>query len=226
MAKNRYSNHELVEQLGGKSEVMRKKTVTIVGIGAIGSVLSEMIVRAGINLRVVDKGRILEDELQRQSLFLEDDINKFKAKQAKKRLNDINPNVAVKAFHEDLTPQNVYLVDADLVIDCSNDMDVSLMLDKYCFKKGIPMIYSFVSGTQGQIFIVDKKISLADISDYVKNQRISEKGVMAATIHTAAGIIASKAAKLLLEVSHQDNLLSFDIWDFTFDKKFVRKNKK
>ena len=88
------------------------------------------------------------------------------------------------------------------------------------------MLYCYVSGTQGQIFIVDKKYSLTDISEYVKNSRISERGIMAATIHTAAGIVASKSAKILLGYSHQDNMLAFDIWDLSFEKKFVRKNKK
>ncbi|MCF7871521.1 ThiF family adenylyltransferase [Candidatus Woesearchaeota archaeon] len=226
MAKNRYSHHELVEQLGGKAEIMRAKTVTVVGIGGVGSVVAEMIVRAGINLRIVDKGRVFEEELQRQGLFLEEDINKFKAKQAKKRLQAINPNIAVKAFHEDLTEQNVYLVESDLVVDCSNDMDVSLMLDKYCYKKNIPMIYCYVSGTQGQVFIVDKKVSLSEISDYIENTRIREAGILSATVHTAAGIVGAKVAKVLLGASHQDNMLSFDIWDMNFDKKFVRKNKK
>lgn len=226
MAKTRYSKHALVEQLGEKAEELRNKTVTVVGIGGVGSVIAEMLVRAGISMRLIDKGRILEEDLQYQNLFLEEDIGKFKAKQAKKRLQDMNPNVHVKAFHEDLTLQNMYLVDADLVIDCSNDLKVSLMIDKYCFKKGIPMIYSYIAGTQGQIFVVDKKVSLSKISDYVKNNRISEKGVMAATIHVGAGLIASKGAKVLLGYSHQNNMLSFDIWEFTFEKKFVRKNKK
>lgn len=224
--KERYSKHELVSQIGEKAVVMRKKTVTVVGIGAVGSVVAEMLVRVGINVRIVDKGRILEDELQRQTLFLQEDVNKFKAKQAKKRLEAINPDTQIKAFHEDLTEQTMYLVDADLVIDCSNDLNVSLLIDKYCFKKKIPMIYCFVSGTQGQIFIVNKKVSLSKISDYVENQRIREKGVMSATIHTAAGIVGSKAAKLLLGLSHQNNMLTFDIWDMSFNKKFVRKNKK
>jgi len=226
MAKTRYSKHALVEQLGEKAEELRNKTVTVVEIGGVGSVIAEMLVRAGISMRLIDKGRILEEDLQYQNLFLEEDIGKFKAKQAKKRLQDMNPNVHVKAFHEDLTLQNMYLVDADLVIDCSNDLKVSLMIDKYCFKKGIPMIYSYIAGTQGQIFVVDKKVSLSKISDYVKNNRISEKGVMAATIHVGAGLIASKGAKVLLGYSHQNNMLSFDIWEFTFEKKFVRKNKK
>lgn len=221
----RYSKHELVEQIGAKASEMRKKVVTVIGIGAVGSAVSEMLVRAGINIRIVDKGRIFENELQSQTLFLQEDVNKFKAKQAKKRLEAINPEVTIKAFHEDLTKQNIYLVEADLVIDCSNDLDVSLMVDEYCFKKKIPMIYCFVSGTQGQIFIVDKKVSLKEISEYVENQRIREKGIMSSTVHAAAGIVGSKAAKILLDLSHQNNMLSFDIWDMTFERKFVRKNK-
>lgn len=226
MAASRYAHHELVEQIGSKAADIRKKTVTIVGLGSVGTVVAETLVRTGINVRLIDKGRILEEELQRQSLFLEDDINKFKAKQAKKRLEDINPHVNVKAFHEDLSQQNIYLVDADLVIDCSNNLDVSLLIDKYCFKKKIPMIYSYVAGTQGQVFIVDKKVSLSQISNYVENKRIREKGIMSATIHMTAGVIFAKAAKLLLGLPHQTNMLVLDVWNMDMKKQFVKKNTK
>ena len=226
MVNERYSKHEIVEQIGARAKELREKTVTIVGMGSVGSVIADMLVRAGIGVRIVDKGRILEDDIQRTAVFLNEDIEKFKAKQAKKRLEDINPEVKVKAFHEDLTPQTLYLVDSDLVIDCSNDVNVSLMIDKYCFKKKIPMIYCYVAGTQGQVFIVDREVSLNNISDYVKNSQIREKGIMAATVHTAAGIVAAKAAKLLLGMPHEKNMLVFDIWDFKFEKTYVKKNKK
>ena len=225
MVTKRYSRHELVEQIGFKAQNMRSKTVTVLGLGGVGTVVAEILVRSGINVRIIDKGRILEEDLQRSFLFLEDDINKFKAKQAKKRLELINPNVAVKAFHEDLTPSTIYLVEADLVIDCSNDLEVSSAVDKYCFKKKIPLIYSYVAGTKGQVFIIDKDVSLAQISEYVENHRISQKGIMQATIHMAASVIAAKAAKLLLGMPHEKNMLSFDVWDFTFEKNQVKKNK-
>ncbi len=229
MESKRYSRHELVEQIGNRAQDMRKKTVTVLGLGAVGTVVAEMLVRSGINIRIIDKGRILEEDLQRNFLFLEEDINKFKAKQAKKRLEAINPTVAVKAFHEDLTPSTIYLVESDLVIDCSNDLEVSLNVDKYCFKKKIPLIYSYVSGTKGQVFIVDKDVALSQVSEYVENHRISEKGIMQSTIHMAAAIISSKAAKLLLNAPDKNkdkNLISFDVWNFSFDMAQLKKGKK
>ncbi len=224
--KSRYSVQELVKQIGERAGEMRSKTITIVGLGGVGSVLAEMTARAGIGLRIIDKGRVLEEELQRQSLFLNEDVTKFKAKQAKKRLEAINPEAKVKAFHEELNQNTTYLLESDLVVDCSNDLKVSMLVDKYCSKKGIPMIYCYAAGTQGQVFVVYKKASLNEISDYVKNQRIREEGITAAAVHMGASIIASTAAKLLLDMPYEKNMVAYDAWDLTIDTKYVRKNKK
>lgn len=226
MVNGRYSRHELVTQIGSKAKEMRAKTITIVGLSGVGSAIAEIAVRAGINVRIVDKGRILDHDLHQTALYLEEDLNKFKAKQGKKRLEDINKNVQVKAFHEDLTSSNIYLVESDLVIDCSNDLKVSLIIDKYCFKKKIPMIYSYVAGTQGQVFVIDKNnVSLESISGHVKNKRVSEKGIMNATVHVAAGIVAAETAKILLNQPVEKNMISFDVWDNTLEKTNVKKNK-
>ena len=222
---NRYSKHELVKQIGERAQEMREKTVSIVGLAGVGSVISDMLVRSGIGVRLIDKGRILEDEIQQTGLFIQEDINKFKAKQAKKRLDVINEAVSIKAFHEELTDINSYLLDSDLVIDCTNDLDVSLIIDKYCSKKKIPMIYSYVSGSEGQVFVIEQGTTLNEISEYVKTKRVRDEGIMAATIHTAAGIIASKAAKVLLGIPNGENMLVFDVWDLTFEKNYARKNK-
>jgi molybdopterin/thiamine biosynthesis adenylyltransferase len=223
MANGRYSRHELVAQIGSKAKELRTKTVTVVGLSGVGSAISELLVRSGVNVRIVDKGRILDHDLHQTSLYIEEDLNKFKAKQGKKRLEDINKGVQVKAFHEDLTDTNVYLVESDLVIDCSNDLKVSLIIDKYCSKKKIPMIYSYVSGTQGQIFVINKDVTLASIANYVKNNRISEKGIMLATVQVATGIIAAEAAKILLKQPVEKNLISFDVWNITLEKTNVKK---
>jgi molybdopterin/thiamine biosynthesis adenylyltransferase len=224
MANNRYSRHELVDKIGVKAKDMRTKTITVVGLSGVGSAIAEIIVRTGINVRVIDKGRILEHDLHQTSLYIEEDFNKFKAKQAKKRLEDINKDVQVKAFHEDLMETNVYLVESDLVIDCSNDLKVSLIIDKYCSKKKIPMIYSYVAGTHGQVFVI-KDTSLSSIANYVKNKRISETGIMLATVLMAAGIIAAEAAKILLKQPVEKNLISFDVWNNVLEKSHVKKNK-
>ncbi|MFA6072674.1 MAG: ThiF family adenylyltransferase [Candidatus Woesearchaeota archaeon] len=224
MANGRYSRHELVEQIGAKAKEMRTKTVTVVGLSGVGSAVAEMLVRSGIGIRIVDKGRILEHDLHQTTLFLEEDLDKFKAKQGKKRLEDINKTVPVKSFHEDLNEVNIYLIDSDLVIDCSNDLAVSLKIDKYCSKKKIPMIHCFVSGTQGQVFIMNNA-SISGLTKYVKNKKISEQGILVATIHIAAGIAAAQAAKILLKMPVEKNMITFDVWNGSFEKTLVKKSK-
>ncbi len=224
--KSRYSIQELVKQIGERAGEMRSKTITVVGIGGIGSVFAEMTVRSGISLRIVDKGRVLEEELQRQSLFINEDVTKFKAKQAKKRLEAINPEANVKAFHEELNQNTTYLLESDLVVDCSNDLKVSLLVDKYCSKKKIPMIYCYAAGTQGQVFVADKKVSLSGINEYVKNQRIREEGITADAVHMGASIIASIAGKILLGLPYEKNMISFDTWNLLIETKHIRKNKR
>jgi molybdopterin/thiamine biosynthesis adenylyltransferase len=225
MANGRYSRHELVAQIGAKAKEMRTKTVTVVGLSGVGTAIAEILVRSGVGVRIVDKGRILEHDLHQTTLFLEEDVEKFKAKQAKKRLEDINKNVPVKAFHEDLNEVNIYLVDSDLVIDCSNDLDVSLKIDKYCSKKKIPIIFCYVSGTKGQVFVADKDVTLASFTKHIINKRISETGIMSATIHVAAGIAAVKAAKILLKFPVDKNMSSFDVWDGKFERVAAKKGK-
>ena len=51
-------------------ELLRKKTVCIVGLGALGSSTAEMLARAGVKeLIIIDRDLVEESNLQRQSMF-------------------------------------------------------------------------------------------------------------------------------------------------------------
>ena len=82
----RYTNLDTVKELGEKPATLRKKTVTVLGIGALGSAVAENLTRMGINLRIIDKDRVDEKDLDKLSLFAEEHTSKFKAKEAKKLL--------------------------------------------------------------------------------------------------------------------------------------------
>ena len=139
MVTKRYSRHELVEQIGFKAQNMRSKTVTVLGLGGVGTVVAEILVRSGINVRIIDKGRILEEDLQRSFLFLEDDINKFKAKQAKKRLELIlntkkekcKKDYQLSLFKLFCFLQIHFLLKSLALINFS----ICLLKDKYAFNK-------------------------------------------------------------------------------------------
>ncbi|MBU1201918.1 MAG: ThiF family adenylyltransferase [Nanoarchaeota archaeon] len=209
---NKYKFQELFSGIGKKSTEIKKKTVTIIGVGGLGSVVAEMLQREGINMRIIDKGRIELPDLQRQTLYLEEDDNKFKAKQIKKRLEIVDSKNKVKTFHEELMKDNLFLLDSsDLIIDCSNDLDIMKIVGEYV-KKKTPLINCKYAGSEGAIFISNKKHLFKEVADKIKVGDIAEKGIINATVHFAAGVIVSQTLKTLVGEKVTDNFIVFDVW--------------
>lgn len=210
---NRYKFQEKFEGIGSKSRKMRKKTVMIVGIGGLGSIVADMLHREGINLRIVDKGRIELPDLQRQTTYFEEDDNKFKAKQIKKRLEVVNSKGSIKIFHEELTKDNAFLLDsADVVVDCSNNLETMKVVGDHV-KKKIPLMNCKYSGSEGAIFISNKKHLFKEVIDKIKVGDIKEKGSISATTHLAAGIIVANVLKTLVGEKITDNFIVFNVWN-------------
>ena len=68
---NRYHRQELYEAIGKEGQrKIRNTTVAIVGIGALGSVSSELLCRSGIGkLILIDRDFVDLTNLQRQVLY-------------------------------------------------------------------------------------------------------------------------------------------------------------
>jgi len=209
---NRYDFQELFKGIGAKSAYLRKKNVMIIGAGGLGTVVADMLHREGVQLRIVDKGRVELPDIQRQTLYIEDDNNRFKAKQVKKRLEIIDAKNSVKTFHEELVKDNLFLLDsADVIIDCSNDLETMKMIGDYV-KKKTPLINCKYAGSNGAIFISGKKHLFKKVVDKIKIEDIENEGIINATVHLAAGIIVSQALKTLVGEKITDNFIVFDVW--------------
>src|SRR5271170_422485 len=96
--------------------------VTLCGCGALGTVLANALVRAGVgHLRLVDRDFIETNNLQRQVLFDEHDVaeNLPKAEAAARKLKVINSSVCVEPVVTDINRTNILdlVQDADLILD-------------------------------------------------------------------------------------------------------------
>lgn len=211
------------EQLARFKEIKEKgqktlnsKTVTIVGLGNIGSTVAVMLARSGVNLRLIDKGRCLIKDLSSQSIYLEEDDTKFKAKQAKKRLEQINPKVKVRTFHEDLTKNNTFLIEADAVIDATGDKETNKLICEHIKKKKIPAIFAVNSGSQGLVVTCDKGIKYDKLRKYIdKLKPINQAGIINPAVHMTASIIVKKVFKILLKKPYHKDVVTFDVWKDT-----------
>ena len=92
----RYQKQEILQQIGARQKLLESKSVSIVGLGATGSSVANLLARSGINLNLVDRDVVELDNLQRQFLYDEYDIGKPKAIQAKQKLNIINSDIRIE----------------------------------------------------------------------------------------------------------------------------------
>lgn len=99
-------------------------TVTIVGVGGVGSRVAEILCREGFNVRLVDKAKVMYQDLHRCTLFDESDLDSFKVKAAKKHLKRINRSVVVKAFDEYISEETRYLIQGDFLIVSTSEKEV------------------------------------------------------------------------------------------------------
>ena len=216
----RYAQQSKFKEIGEKGQkVFESKTVAVVGLGNLGSTISLMLLRGGINLRLIDKGRVDITELSGQSMYLEEDHSKFKAKQAKKYMEETNPKVKVRTFHEDLTRNNIYLIDADVIVDATGDESTSRLISDEAKKKKTPLIVVAASGSQGVIATSDKGAPLEKIRPILQKMKpVKDSGLISPAVHMAASLTVARIMKILLKKPYNKEIIQFDTWNDTVKK--------
>jgi len=108
---DRYSRQILFSEIGEQGQrKLKDSRVVLVGCGALGTVIANNLVRAGIGeLKIIDRDFVELNNLQRQILFDEEDVkrNVPKAIAAVEKLKKINSQVKLEAVVADVNFTNV-----------------------------------------------------------------------------------------------------------------------
>ena len=110
---------------GRMSDALCSSRILVVGVGALGSMLAELLARAGCsNFVIVDGERLQAGNLSRHMLQLTD-VCTSKAAGMASRLRNINPHARVHAIELPFPPTDEVtkqaLRDCNLVVDCTAD---------------------------------------------------------------------------------------------------------
>lgn len=222
----RYSRQMLFEPIGVEGQrKLAKARVVLIGCGALGTVLANTLVRAGVGwLRICDRDYIEPNNLQRQVLFDEEDIrsNLPKAEAACRKLRGINSDVTVEAEVADVTPANIARLaeGADLLLDGTDNFETRFLINDLAVKTGRPWIYGAVIGASGlQMTIIPHDTPcLRCVFEHAPppemNPTCDTAGVVAPAVNLIASFQAMEAIKLLAGKADQINrhLLSVDAW--------------
>ena len=128
--------------------------VLVVGCGALGSVVTDQLARAGVGeLTLLDRDVVEATNLQRQTLYIERDVTSGtpKAEAAARRVREIDGSLIVHPVVEHLGTENVIelLRGVDLVIDGLDNFPTRYLLNDACVREGVPWIYGGAVATGG-----------------------------------------------------------------------------
>jgi adenylyltransferase/sulfurtransferase len=228
---SRYSRQELFAGLGREGqERLRAARVLVVGCGALGSALCETLARAGVGeLTVADRDLVEESNLQRQSLFDEDDARRGlpKAVAAEARLRRLNSDVKVTGVVTDVGADNVAaLVEGRaLALDGSDNFELRYVLNDACLRVGVPWVYGACVGAHGLALLVRPgrgpclRCVLGDRPAPGSVATCDTAGVIGPIVQVVAGVQAAEALKLLggRDEALLPGLVTVDLWTGDFD---------
>lgn len=227
----RYSRQVLFRPIGRMGqEKLQHSRVAVVGLGALGTVQATQLVRAGVGfVRLIDRDIVEESNLQRQSLYDEQDaqFGRAKAEAAAEKLRLANSKVIVEAQVNDLTWRNAedLLMDVDVMVDGTDNFEVRYLLNDVSVKHGIPWAYGGVVSSYGTLAFFqpgqtpclaclfgDESPAHQDTCDTI--------GVIAPAVSVVASLQVTEVLKFLTGNSENlsRELVQVDVWNTEFTR--------
>lgn len=239
--RERYSRQILFSGLGeAGQEKLLGASAALVGCGALGTVVANLLVRAGLGrLRIIDRDFVEASNLQRQTLFEEADAREAlpKATAAERRLRTINSDVRVEGVVADLTPENSdeLLNGFAIILDGTDNFETRLLLNDLAISRNIPWVYAAAVGSYG-VTLTIRPGETACLACLIEGDEkgaalggettCDTAGVLNAAVGVIASIEAAEATKLLAGRPEALNgrLISCDVWSGRFQSIPVARN--
>uniref|UniRef100_A0A2U9IG01 Thiamine biosynthesis protein ThiF n=1 Tax=Acidianus brierleyi TaxID=41673 RepID=A0A2U9IG01_9CREN len=224
----RYSRQLLALGLELQEKISSLK-VAVIGCGALGSALAEMLTRLGVKeLVLVDADVVELSNLHRTHIFTEKDLMRPKALVCKEYLKKVNSNIKIDTILDILDSKNAEEIvkGNDIVFDALDNVNYRLVLNDACVKNNIPLIYAGVTGeyASAKIIIPGKTSCLSCFLEPIDERNACE--IIGTTIATI-DIITSIQIQLLINYlrgRYEDEMIYIDMEDLRLEKIKMKRN--
>jgi len=220
----RYSRHIILDEIGLEGQVkLSAAHVCIVGCGGLGSIAAPYLAGAGVGKITLIDGDIPEVSNLHRQVFYDGDEKDTKAQILSQFIANFNKDIKVEYVASMLTKKNIKNIfqEADLVLDCTDEINTKYLCNDYCHLNHIPLIYASIFKYEGYVSFFNNSnsnsIHLRDI--YPEPDRAIPKCSEVGVMNTIAGIIglfqANEALKHIVGMGSTLNskLLSYDVLD-------------
>ncbi|MGE0378154.1 MAG: ThiF family adenylyltransferase, partial [Planctomycetaceae bacterium] len=224
---HRYRKQVLFDGIGetGQKRICASRAL-VVGCGALGSVIADQLVRAGVGfMRIVDRDFVDITNLQRQVLYDERDVaSQFpKAIAAANKLRHINSTITVEPHVADVNYTNIlaFAEGVDVIVDGTDNFEVRMLINDASLETGIPWVNGGCVGSHGQVMAIVPgqtpcfRCLVEDVPDPGTTDTCDTAGVIGPAVNVVASLQVVEALKLL---SGQRGLIEpvltiLDVWD-------------
>ena len=145
---------------------LMNKNVLVVGLGGVGGICAEMIVRAGVGkMTIVDMDSVDLSNCNRQIVALHSTAGKSKVDVMEERLKDINPASQITQLKvhakDEVTCRILDEGNFDYAVDCIDTLTPKVFFIKTCIDKKVPVVCALGAGGK----VDPLQIQIADISE-------------------------------------------------------------
>jgi sulfur carrier protein ThiS adenylyltransferase len=207
----RYNRQLSLDDIGESGQLNLKQShVLIVGCGGLGSSAALFLAASGVGRLVVADGDDVDSSnLQRQIVFREVDQDSNKATAMAEQLTQLNNYVSVRAIpkHLDGMQLQMEISLADVVLDCTDNIETRHAINSACFNTKTPLISGSAIGWQGQLACFDYQQDtpcyrcLYAFEHMAAGTKCSDAGIMGPVVGIIGNYQALQAIKF---ISKQD----------------------
>ena len=236
----KYSRQIIIEKIGmsGQKKIFNS-SICIVGCGGLGSSASQYLSMTGVgNIMLIDHDLINLSNLNRQTLFFEKDIGKYKVDTLQKNLKEINPEAKIEISKRKINKRNIdeYLSPFKIILDCTDNFQSRYLINEYCFKKKKILVSAALQNfdLQASVFSSWKKGKypcyncIFPKTQNTNDQSCDEQGILAPVAGFGGVLQAMLTVKLIISSSQKifQELILFDTFERNFQKIRIQRDPK
>jgi molybdopterin-synthase adenylyltransferase len=227
----RYARQIIFPPIGAEGQRrLLDSRVTIIGVGATGSILADRIARAGVgHLRLIDRDFVELNNLQRQLVYDEDDVAAVlpKAVAMARHLRRVNSAISIEDIVADVSATNIagFIADADVVLDGTDNFTTRYLINDACVKLGKPWVYTGVIASYGMTMTIRPgqtaclRCIMGELPAPGTVPTCDTAGIIGPIVSLMGSIAVAEALKLLVGTGTLNSgMIHIDLWDDSFDK--------
>ena len=234
----KYSRQIIMAQVGVEGQKkIKNSSICIIGCGGLGTSAAQYLSMSGIGkLVLIDHDSIVLSNLNRQTLFTEQDIGESKCKVLSKKIMNINKLITVNYHQKKIDETNIdqYLENCSIVLDCTDNFESRIIINKFCHNTKKILVSAALQNFDIQAFIFSSWSNKKNpcykciFPNLTTNENLScdEMGIIASVAGLGGIIQANLAINHILKLNNNfKELILLDTIKLDIKRIKIEKNK-